>query len=471
MENYDYFYSTEEAGNNENYLNGMIGRIIHKTGYYDAAEIENNGIEGFSIRDLTPQQMSLAVDAVSEYMQDLENQGITVPLYIEETYNTLLSSKQRLDQYLYIEDYVSDRLEGTADEIYSAAVKRAETGERINEFLILAGEIIESAEFNINEKVMDLLSKYGDLTDDDKKYLSENSSENVQKTWEFFAQLESANEKREIFFMASGFMNYASGGTPEEYAAALGLDDRRSEDFLTYVKPMYIRSLYDKDYNSGIADDIEAWITEKGLSDDEAASIRIYAGIKRYREMADAGSAPSFESLSGDVQIYLLSKKYYMEKYRSGELIDNEEELREFLENEYSGIPGHVFDSVNDYVNKLNIAAGYYGGEISEYMDNLAEEEELFLKRFIACSGATGMPGYDAGIYGHALMIENDALFNDGEISQMIDTLYESLPEALGITGEQQSINLNDLSRAEALRSFASGAGIWESWRDAVLQV
>lgn len=187
LENYYYFYSTEYAGENENYLAGMIGRIIFKTGYYDEGEIELNGLDGFSIRNLSPVQMSLAVEAVYEYMNDLEKGGITVPRYIEETYISLLSSKDRLDVYLYIDDYISGRVEGSADEIYSSAKIRVETLEGVFEFLIQAGEVFESDTISSREKSTLFESMYKDLADEERTYIADSSLEEVQRMGEIIS--------------------------------------------------------------------------------------------------------------------------------------------------------------------------------------------------------------------------------------------------------------------------------------------
>ncbi|MFA5519872.1 MAG: hypothetical protein WDA74_11515, partial [Spirochaetota bacterium] len=189
LDNYHYFYSTEHAGENENYLAGMIGRIILKTGCYDEAEIELNGLDGFSIRSLSPVQISLAVDAVHEYMNDLEKNGIVVPIYIEETYNRLFVSKEKLDLYLYVEDYVSGRITESVDEIYSSAKFRVETLEGVFEFLIQAGEVLEFDAISSMEKSTLIESMYNDLTDEGREYLSDSSLEEVQRTGERIFQL------------------------------------------------------------------------------------------------------------------------------------------------------------------------------------------------------------------------------------------------------------------------------------------
>ena len=237
-ENFDNLYSTEKAGKNENYLAAMTGRIILKTGYYDPSEIELNGIENFNIRNLSPAQMSLAVEAVHEYMNELEKNGISVPLYIEETYNTLLASKERLDQYFYIEDYVSGRLTGSADEIYAEAKKRAETAEEMTELFSFAGEVLELYGIDDDARSMHIISMYASLSEDLRSFIEGNENEDIKSAVETIKGISSAAEKMDIYNLAGMYLQIGGTGTPEDFASSQGLDEEKRLIFLEYMNEL-----------------------------------------------------------------------------------------------------------------------------------------------------------------------------------------------------------------------------------------
>jgi len=237
-ENFDNLYSTEKAGKNENYLAAMTGRIMLKTGYYDPSEIELNGIDGFNIRNLSPAQMSLAVEAVHEYMNELEKNGISVPRYIEETYNTLLASKERLDQYLYIDDYVSGRLEGSADEIYADAKKKADAAEEMTEFFSLAGGVLELYGIDDNARSMHIISMYMSLSEDSRALIDGSVNEDIKSVSETVKSIGAAADKMDIYTLALMYLQIGGTGTPEGFADSRGLDEKKRNVFIEYMNEL-----------------------------------------------------------------------------------------------------------------------------------------------------------------------------------------------------------------------------------------
>jgi len=157
-ENSMLFPSVQEELKSRDYLTGMLGYINSEVPL--ATVGEDVTLSAGNLNNLNPAQLSLAAEGAERYINSLEKNSIPVPAYLYELVHDLASLKSTLNDGLFISDFMSGKISGTVDEIYSNAKTTAEISGEAAGFVEKAINFVKSGQFSASESAEQILAAW-----------------------------------------------------------------------------------------------------------------------------------------------------------------------------------------------------------------------------------------------------------------------------------------------------------------------
>ncbi|HRX48841.1 MAG TPA: hypothetical protein P5120_15075, partial [Spirochaetota bacterium] len=332
--NYGSFYKTERDLEERDYLTGLLGYINNYAGF-TAVVGEDVVLTADNLKELSPRQMALAAEAAADYVENFERNGVPVPQYLRKMVEELSSMKSGLDASLLITDYMTGVLSGTPDEIYSHAVNEKEISDSVAGFIAGVDELINAKGYGLAETVANIIAVFEALSEDAKKYISENSDDAIKGISELVSAIESSFQGWSGAAAADAYVANGGGLSPSDYADLNGLTGSAKDAMVEKLTPFYNKINYDTWLSGGGTGGIDSFIVSRNLTGEAAEELRRYALVKSYMKVTASGN---YDSADPALAEYITERK--VQDYIASNGIHNGEDQEEYIERIVTGFTG-----------------------------------------------------------------------------------------------------------------------------------